>query len=381
MISLAPSRQPALHARSKHRMPVGRIGADDHHHVRFHHRIEVLGAGGFAERGLQAITGRRMADARAGIDVVVAEGRAHQLLHQIGFLVGAARRRDAADRAAAIFGLDALEFRSRMADRFVPGHFLPGIADLGADHWLGDAVRMRGIPEGEAALDAGMPAIGLAVLVRHHAHDFRAFHFRAERAAHAAIGAGGDDAVVGLTLVDDRFFHQRRGRAGLHAGAAGHAFRIHEGLALAGRDHGRKSAPVDGQRKSTLGFLAGTHTARADDAFAGIELEIRIRGIDLGLQMIRAFVAVTHLAQAHHAGHVLQFAITVGRTSQTVQRMVRDVQLHHVAPQVRKFRRLREYFHARCHKRRARRRITFSALDFHQAQPAGTECFQAIGGA
>ena len=37
-----------LHARSENRMRVGRVGADDEDHVRFQHRVEILGAGGFA---------------------------------------------------------------------------------------------------------------------------------------------------------------------------------------------------------------------------------------------------------------------------------------------------------------------------------------------
>ena len=49
---------------------------------------------------LQAIAGRRMADAGAGIDVVVAEAGADQLLDEVGFLVGAARGGDAADERA-----------------------------------------------------------------------------------------------------------------------------------------------------------------------------------------------------------------------------------------------------------------------------------------
>ena len=101
--------QPLLHARGEHRMAVGRIGADDHDHVGLLDRVEVLRAGRGAVGGLQAIAGRRVAHARAGVDIVVAEGRAHELLHQEGLLVGAARRGDAADRAAAIFRLDALE--------------------------------------------------------------------------------------------------------------------------------------------------------------------------------------------------------------------------------------------------------------------------------
>jgi hypothetical protein len=48
---------------------------------------------------LQAIAGGRVADAGAGVDVVVAEGGADHLLHDEDLFVGAARRGDAADRA------------------------------------------------------------------------------------------------------------------------------------------------------------------------------------------------------------------------------------------------------------------------------------------
>ena len=330
--------QPALHERSEHRMAVGRIGADHHHHVRFHHRVKVLGAGGFAKRGLQSVAGRRVTHARAGIDVVVAERRPHQLLHQVGFFVGATRRRDPADRVAAVFRLNAFEFRSGITDRLVPGDLAPGVGDLAADHRFGDAIRMRGIAEGKAALDAGMPVIGLAVLVRNHAHDFRALHFRDERAAHAAVGASRHDAVVCLAFVDDGLFHQGRGRAGLHAGAAGNALRFHERLVLARRDHGSESPAVDGQRKRALHFLAGTHAARADDAFARIETEVRIGVVLLRFQVVLAFVAIAHFAQANHAGHVLQLAVAVGGTGQAIEWVVGDVQLHYAAPQVRELR-------------------------------------------
>ena len=70
-------------------------------------RVEILRAGRGAEGRLQAIAGRRVADARAGIDIVVAEAGADQLLDEIGLLVGAARRGDAADGVAAVLRLDA----------------------------------------------------------------------------------------------------------------------------------------------------------------------------------------------------------------------------------------------------------------------------------
>jgi hypothetical protein len=82
-ISFAPSRRRRFMARGEHRMAVGRVGAD-HDITSACDRVEVLRAGRLAERLLEAVAGRRMADARAGVDVVVAEGGAHQLLHQVG---------------------------------------------------------------------------------------------------------------------------------------------------------------------------------------------------------------------------------------------------------------------------------------------------------
>ena len=188
--------QPPLHPRGEDRVAVGRVGADHDHHVAGLDAVEILGAGRGAEGGLEAVAGRRMADPRAGIDIVVAEAGADQLLDEEGLLVGAARRGDAADRALAIFGLDAAELGRGMRDRLVPAHLAPGLVDRGADHRLEDALLVGGIAPGEAALDAAMAAIGLAVLPRHHADDLLALHLGAEGAADAAIGAGGDRPPV-----------------------------------------------------------------------------------------------------------------------------------------------------------------------------------------
>ncbi len=82
--------QALLQSRSEHRMAVGRIGADDHHDVGMLDGIEILGAGGGAEGARQTIAGRGMADAGAGIDVVVAKTGADQFLHHEHFFIGAA---------------------------------------------------------------------------------------------------------------------------------------------------------------------------------------------------------------------------------------------------------------------------------------------------
>jgi len=87
---LRPLAQALFHARGEHGMGVGRIGADQHDDIGLLDRIEILGAGRSPERGAQPIAGRRVADPRAGVDIVVAEAAADQLLHQEGLLVGAA---------------------------------------------------------------------------------------------------------------------------------------------------------------------------------------------------------------------------------------------------------------------------------------------------
>ena len=55
--------QPLLHARSEHGVGVGRVGADDQHHIGLIDALEVLRAGRFAKRLLQAVarsvSGRR----------------------------------------------------------------------------------------------------------------------------------------------------------------------------------------------------------------------------------------------------------------------------------------------------------------------------------
>ena len=94
--------QPLLEARGEDGVRVGRIGADDDDHVGLVDRPEILRAGRCAEGARQAEAGRRVADAGAGVDVVVAEAHAHEFLHEEHFLVGAAGRADRADRIAPV---------------------------------------------------------------------------------------------------------------------------------------------------------------------------------------------------------------------------------------------------------------------------------------
>src|SRR4029077_19803123 len=162
-------------------------------------------------------------------------------------------------------GLDALELGGDAADRLFPRNLAPGIGDLFAHHRLQDAVLVVGITPGEASLHTGMAMVRLAVLPRHHTHHRVALHLRLEVAADAAIGAGGDDRMLGLAQFYHRLLEQRSRRTGLHAGAAGDAFAGQELLASPGGDLRRETPTLDGQGERVLGFLAGTHAARTHD--------------------------------------------------------------------------------------------------------------------
>ena len=112
--------QAPLHARGEDGMGVRGIGADDEDHIGLLDRFEILRASRCAEGGLQSIARGRVAHAGAGVDVVVAKARAHQLLHDEDFFVRAARGGDGAHGVAAMGGLNALELGSRMGEGLIP---------------------------------------------------------------------------------------------------------------------------------------------------------------------------------------------------------------------------------------------------------------------
>src|SRR5688572_31938407 len=100
-------------------MTLRRIGTDQQHDIGLHHRSECLCAGGLAQRVLETVARGRMTHARARIDIVVAESRTHELLHEIRLFVRATRRGNAADGIASMLRLDTLELARGMADRLV----------------------------------------------------------------------------------------------------------------------------------------------------------------------------------------------------------------------------------------------------------------------
>src|ERR1700732_2768576 len=104
---------------------------------------------------------------------------------------------------------------------------------------------------GEAALDAGMAVIRLAVLVGNHADELLAAHLGLETAADPATATCRYRRMF-------RLLDESRGRARLDAGAAGYALRFAEGLHLPRRNPAPKTAPTDREGKGSLDFLAST---------------------------------------------------------------------------------------------------------------------------
>ena len=240
---------------------------------------------------------------------------------------------------------------------------------------------MLGIPPCETAFHARMSVVRLAVFVGHHAHHVVALHLRLEGAADAAIGAGGYHRLFGLADFDHGLLQQRAGRARLHAGAAGHTFGVQNFSSTPGGNHGGEAATVDGQRESALHLFAGAHAARADDALGGIEGEI-------GIGVVHAGIAVDwrrHNRSALRAGRrrLPSPAVRSRRwpAGQAVQRMIGDIELHHAFAQPLEPVALRPHHHAVRRPASCRTPACPAALDLDQAQPAGTERVQRVGGA
>ena len=325
-------------------MVLGRIGADHDDEI----GILALVEGRGHRRRADAFEQRRhrggVAEPRAVIDIVGAEAGAHQLLEQIGLFVRALGRAEAGKRARAVAVADFLQARRGALHRLVPGGFaemrerigridqiVGGLADAVLAHQrLHQALRIADIVETEAALDAQPLLVGRAVA----ADDVKqlvVLDLVSELAADAAIGAHRVHLAVGefgahVLGVDQSRRHQRAGRAGLHAFAAGDAgggaHRVveveHDLLAVAAAGHA--DDVVD------LHFAAGAHTEIALDA--GVEIDRHGRMAAVGLRMMALAEAAG--GDAHAVGPGPEFRLRVMRDF--ALGLVGDQQLEHHLP-------------------------------------------------
>ena len=144
---------------------------------------------------------------------------------------------------------------------------------------------MMDVVEAEAALDAEPVVIGRAVAAL-GVDDLLVLDLIGDLAADAAEGAqridlpvGIDDA--GLVLVEHHRRHQRAGRAGLHAFAAGDAGRFPHRIVEVEHDLGVVIAIGHADHVVDLDLAAGAHAQAALDAGVEIDAHRRMAGIGL----------------------------------------------------------------------------------------------------
>ncbi len=186
-----------------------------------------------------------MTETGAVIDVVGLEAQPHQLLEQIGFLVGALGRAEAGQRLAAVFGAGLHQAGGGALHRLFPGRLAEhgqgidpaqvSVAGLGsivpADQRLGQPLGRHGVVEAEATLHAQPVLVGEAVTAV-DLDDAVVLDHHLGLAAHAAERTDRVDFLVEVLhlpplegLVHQGLLVEGPGRAGLDALAAGDAGR------------------------------------------------------------------------------------------------------------------------------------------------------------
>ena len=238
---LRPVLDRVLDPRRGDRMIDDGIGADQEHDVRLHHVHHRIGHRARADAFEQRRDARRVAQARAVVDVVGAEAGAHELLEQVRLLVrcpwpsrsprarfGPCVSRICAQRAAGerqrlvpasprgTPAADSAGSIVKSADFGMPG--LP-------DQRLRQPLRMRDVVEAEAALDA-QPLVVRRAVAALDVHDLVVVDVVGELAAHAAVRAHRRDLLVDRREVRVVRRRERAGRARLHAFAAGDTGRL-----------------------------------------------------------------------------------------------------------------------------------------------------------
>jgi hypothetical protein len=274
---------------------------------------------------------RRVAEARAVVDVVRAEARPDQLLEEVGLLVRALRRSEAGDRPRAVLGVDPLELGRRELERLLPGRLAEVRHDLvvvdhpagplapaalaahvlreralrvaDADQRRRQALVRRGVVPAVAALDAE-PALRAGLLAALGEGDRAALvvDVVGQRAADAAVRADGIDLAELLARPDrhvaDRLVDERAGRARGDALAAGDARRLAHRVVEVERDPGLVALARAADDVVALDVVAGADAAVAEDAGVVVDRDDRVRVVLAAAAGLRQPLSVTDLVAA-----------------------------------------------------------------------------------
>src|SRR5437660_6671762 len=236
-----------------------------------------------------------MAKARAVIDVVGAEARAHELLEEIRLLVRAFRGAVARERIAVLIR-DRFQPIGRQVERFIPSRFAEHLGPVAwvdreirgllhprlADERLRQRVRMVRVIEPVTSLHAQPIVIRRAVL----AGDELNLVFGdviGEQTPDAAEWADAVHLLLDRLQSDAACRHQRAGGARLHAFAAGDAGRLAHRVVEIEHRHRPVAAVRIADDVVDLHLAAGAHAARALDAGVEVHRDRRVRNIALWL--------------------------------------------------------------------------------------------------
>ena len=182
--------------------------------------VEGVGRRAGAEHRLHRRGGRRVADARAAIDVVGAEHDARELLREVVLLVRGARRAEHADAVGTVLRRRcAASFSAAKRERLGPRHVLP-LAVL-ANHRLGDAVGDAREVERVPAFDAQVAFVHRRIEHGLHLHDAVVARADVHLAARAAIRDRSSASTSRRRRSESTvLIFERAGRAGVDARAA-----------------------------------------------------------------------------------------------------------------------------------------------------------------
>ena len=240
-----------------------------------------------------------MAEPRAVVDVVAAEAGAHQFLEQVGLFVAALRAAEAGERLRAVRVTQAPQCAAGKVERLFPGRLAEHARPVGrvrrhrrvfrytglADQRLRQTLRVARVIEAEAALHAQPAVVGRAVAAINADYSVVA-HVVGQQAADAAERADRIDSFVDHLRADRGLWHQRAGRAGLHALTTGHAGALAHLVVEVEHDSGVRPAHRHADHVVDLLLATGAHAAVALDA--GLEIDDHRRVRVVGRRLLTA---------------------------------------------------------------------------------------------
>ena len=259
-------------SRSRYRMRFSGIGANEHQAIGERNFGDGIGGGAGAQCLLHAPGGGSVTDARAAVDIVGADHRAHEFLHQVVFFVGAACRRNTGDGVRPVLVANGVQSVRDEIQRLVPVALrqFTVFPDQRRAQTVGGVDEFEGV----AAFQTSVAVTGGRIFRAADGDHPAVFHLDFEIAAHAAVGADRASDVLALAGFGAIPVIQGVGGAGLHAAPAGHAAGAGKIGLRALNDVAVDAATLHGEDELALDFVAGAHAAVTMNTFGRVEADI-----------------------------------------------------------------------------------------------------------